>query len=64
MNTRAENCQDDRHSPLQSYDTEDFLGDVMDFARVKYRKVDYMQPVMRMRLWDKLIHEIEMEKKA
>lgn len=49
-------------NPLQSYDPEDFLCDVVEFARNKIDEVDLLQKPQRRLLWDKLIKYLEKER--
>jgi hypothetical protein len=47
---------------LGTYDTEDFLDDVVEFSRGKIDEVDFLQKPQRRMLWDRLIRELEKER--
>ncbi len=47
---------------LGTYDPEEFLDDVVDFAKGKIDEVDFLQKPQRRMLWDRLIRELEKER--
>ncbi len=44
------------------YDPEEFIDDVVEFAKRKICKVDFLQGPQRRPLWDRLIRELEKER--
>ena len=47
---------------FETYDPEEFLDDVVEFAKGKIDEVDFLQKPQRRLLWDRLIRELEKER--